>query len=81
MDKTPAMMRFLLFLLLVSYASVAKPIQERPGTRESVLDRVVHVEDEVIVEVPEARRWCDRLELTTRRVNVGENSNGPRFSE
>jgi hypothetical protein len=42
---------------------------------------VVHVEDEVIVEVPEARRWCDRLEFTTRRVNVGENSNGPRFSE
>jgi proline iminopeptidase len=72
MDKTPAMKRFLLLLLFVSDVSVAKPMQEEPDARESVLDRVAHVEDEVIVEVPYAPRWCDRLELTKRRMNVGE---------
>ena len=49
MEKTPAITRLLLSLSLVAYASVAEPVQEG---RESVKDRIVHVEDEITVDIP-----------------------------
>jgi proline iminopeptidase len=41
-----------------------------PGT-ESILDRVVHIEPELITEIPDAPRWCDRLSLVSHRIDVG----------
>jgi proline iminopeptidase len=41
-----------------------------PGT-ESILDRVVHIEPELITEIPDTPRWCERLGLESRRINVG----------
>ena len=41
-----------------------------PGT-ESILDRVVHIEPELITEIPETPRWCDRLGLVSHRIDVG----------
>ena len=40
--------------------------------RESVLDGVVYIEPELITEIPAVPRWCDRLELERRRVDVGD---------
>ncbi len=42
-----------------------------PGT-ESILDRVVHIEPELITEIPDTPRWCDRLSLVSHRIDVGE---------
>ncbi len=41
---------------------------------ESILDRIVHIEEELITEVPYAPRWCDRLsdQLTVRKVDAGD---------
>lgn len=38
--------------------------------RETVLDRVVHVDKEIL-EVPEVERWETGLDLVTRKINVG----------
>jgi len=40
-------------------------------TAESILDRVVHIEPELLTEIPEIPRWCDRLKLASSRVDVG----------
>jgi len=42
-----------------------------PEGRETVLDRVVHLEAGLLTEVPTAPRWCDRLELAGRRFDSG----------
>jgi proline iminopeptidase len=39
--------------------------------RESILDRVVYIEPELITEIPFIERWCDRLDLKKHRINVG----------
>jgi len=39
--------------------------------RESILDRVVHIEPEIITEIPVVDRWCDRLKLRKYRIDVG----------
>ncbi len=41
-----------------------------PGT-ESILDRAVHIEPELITEIPDTPRWCDRLDLVSHRIDVG----------
>lgn len=40
--------------------------------RETVLDRVIHIEKDLITEIPTVERWCDRLELKKYRINVGD---------
>jgi len=41
-------------------------------SRETIFDRIVHIEPELLTEVPATFRWCDRLDLTKRRINVGD---------
>ncbi|MFC1791801.1 alpha/beta fold hydrolase [Gemmatimonadota bacterium] len=46
-------------------------IQE-PSHGESILERVVHIEPELLTSIPETFRWCDRIEgLDMRRIDVG----------
>jgi proline iminopeptidase len=52
-------------LLLVAYAT------GWPQERETVLDSIVTLTDTVFDVVPETPRWCDRLSLASRRVDVG----------
>jgi proline iminopeptidase len=40
--------------------------------RESILDRVVYIESEIITVIPAVDRWCDRLKLKKHRINVGD---------
>jgi proline iminopeptidase len=40
--------------------------------RESILDRLVYIEPELITEVPFVERWCNRLDLKKHRINVGD---------
>ena len=40
--------------------------------RETVMDRVVQIEKELIVDIPQVPRWCDQLDLKKSRVNIGD---------
>lgn len=42
------------------------------GKTESVLDKKVHVEPEIITTIPSVPRWCDRLNLKKQRITVGD---------
>ncbi len=44
----------------------------RDDGRESILDRVIHLEAEIHLEVPDVPRWCDRLDLVKQKVDVGD---------
>jgi len=57
-----------LILFLTSYS--CKPTTE--NDRETVLDGIVHIEPEIIYDVPEVDRWCDRLGFEGMRVNIGD---------
>lgn len=62
----------LAFLAAAPAACSKGPAFEDPTHGESILDRVVHVEPELITAVPATFRWCDRLPgLGKRRVDVG----------
>ncbi len=59
----------LLFLSLV-WACVNK--NEPRANRETVLDQIVHLEDSLHTVIPHFPRWCDRLELDKKRINIGD---------
>jgi proline iminopeptidase len=40
--------------------------------RESILDRQVHLEEELITAIPAVQRWCSKLSLNRRKINVGD---------
>ncbi len=50
------------------------PSQERTQAeeRESIFDRVVHLEKEFQADIPQVARLCDELKLEKRRINVGD---------
>jgi proline iminopeptidase len=52
----------------------AEPKTPQPALeqRESIHDRVVHIEPDLITEIPEVARFCDELGLTAHRINVGD---------
>jgi len=61
-----------LFILLTSCSN--KEAESDTGTeaRESILDRVIHIQPELITHIPDSFRWCDRLELKKHRIDVGD---------
>lgn len=62
-------------LLLIPVMSCAPdktaPWQE-PRFTETILDKRAHIEPELVLEVPDAPRWCGRLDLKTHRIDVEE---------
>ena len=44
-----------------------------PGSseRETVLDRKVHIEKDWVLDIPNAPRLCDTLNLKKQKVNIG----------
>ncbi len=40
--------------------------------RESIFDKVVRIEETLFTEVPETPRWEEQLDLTVRRIDVGD---------
>ncbi len=59
-------------LILFTSCSKKEKIPEiEIKNRESILDRVVTIEPELITEIPAVDRWCDRLELKKYRIDVG----------
>ncbi len=64
----------LLLVLLTGIMAAYTPSQEKSvkEEKETFLDRNVHIEKELITDIPQVTRWCDRLDLIKRRVNVGD---------
>jgi proline iminopeptidase len=62
-------------VVLLASASVScskGPAGGDPTRGESILDRITHVEPDLVTSIPETFRWCDRLAgLDKRRVDVG----------
>ncbi len=61
---------FIVIPFLICFAFIACN-QEQPG-RETVLDGIVTIYDEIIYEVPEVPRWCERLGLEGKRIPIGD---------
>jgi len=57
-------------VLLQTIAVKAESIQQTP-LRETVLDRKVHIEKD-LVNVPDIARLCEEMDIQKRHVNVGE---------
>ncbi len=62
-------------VILFLHVSCVKE-ENTPGieieSKESILDRVVSIEPELVTEIPPVDRWCDRLKLTKLRIDVGD---------
>jgi proline iminopeptidase len=78
--KENAMKRLFVFFLAAAIAaaphisckSKERTYGELPEERESIHDRVVHIEPELLTAIPDVFRWCDRLDLKKHRINVGD---------
>jgi proline iminopeptidase len=66
------MFLFILSILMLSSVNAQYANQEKEKKRETVLDRVVHIEKKLITKIPKAPRWCDKLDLKKKRINVGD---------
>lgn len=58
----------LLLLSAIPLTAAVAAAQER----ESLFDRVVHIEETLFTEIPETPRWEEQLDLTVWRVDVGD---------
>ena len=45
---------------------------EPPREQESILDRKIHLEEELSTEIPAVPRWCDSLSLKRRKIRVAD---------
>ena len=65
---------FLLVFLIASLISCGTLQQYNAETnkRETVLDRVTHIERDLYLEVPKVPRLCGQLDLKSQRINVGD---------
>lgn len=61
-----------MFILVVSCSRQESIPKIETENRESILDRVVTIEPELITEIPAVDRWCDRLKLKKHRISVGD---------
>jgi len=61
------------FLLMIApMMSSSGQVSRSARERESIFDRKINLEKEVIVSIPGAPRLCDTLSLTKKRINVGD---------
>lgn len=62
------------FSVLAAFALVCTPKvfgADEAQPRETILDRVVHVEKDPALDVPEAPRLCDTLNMPRENVDIG----------
>ncbi len=59
-----------LVALIPANGAIAEPADAR--TRERARDGITHVEKELILNVPDVRRLCDQMDITKRRVTIGD---------
>jgi len=62
----------LAWVVLVTYLYTLPERKAREEKREKVLDRIVHIEEKLILDIPKPPRFCDQLELEKKRINIGD---------
>jgi proline iminopeptidase len=67
--KNTVLIASLFFLGLAERLVSEEPVSVGP---ETVLDRKVHTEEKLILEIPQIGRLCDKLGLEKRTVNIGD---------
>ena len=74
MKNKPSSIIALFFFLYSSWieAYALAEDQNVKKDRETVLNKKVHIEKDLILDIPRVARWCDRLELKKSRVNIGD---------
>ncbi|MBC7362929.1 MAG: alpha/beta hydrolase [Candidatus Aminicenantes bacterium] len=74
MKNKPSSIIALIFFLLSSWIKADTLTLDQNGKKESetVLNKKVHIEKDLILDIPRVARWCDRLELKKSRVNIGD---------
>lgn len=70
--KRVIILLIIMFLSSILLSNVLSNGQEKEKKRETVLDRVVHIEKKLITKIPKVPRWCDQLHLEKKRINVGD---------
>lgn len=60
--------------MFIFYSCARKEYGNHTGAeeRESILDRKVYIEPELITEIPDVPRWCERLKIKKSRVDIGD---------
>ena len=64
-------MKTILPLLFLLIAALLACTHEK-SQKETVLDEVVTMYDEIFYDVPEVPRWCDRLRFEGKHINIGD---------
>jgi proline iminopeptidase len=60
------------WLALMASVAVAGQTRSAAGQRESVLDRKVHLEKELVTDIPTVPRLCDTMASKKTRIQVGD---------
>ncbi len=63
-------MKTILIIIFLQISSLA--IAQDHSQQETVLDEVVTIYDEIVYDVPEVPRWCERLGFKNKRVDIGD---------
>ncbi len=63
-------MKTKLIIIFLHISSLA--FTQDQSQQETVLDEVVTIYDEIIYDVPEVPRWCERLGFENKRVDIGD---------
>ena len=64
--------RRILCILLGFFLMVCFVQCKKAEKRETAREGLVHIEKELITEIPHVLRWCDILDLKKHRINVGD---------
>ena len=59
-------------LVNLCLAGILKAEEPRVKDRETVLDRKIHIEKELILVIPEVSRLCDGMDIRKLHVNIGD---------
>jgi proline iminopeptidase len=58
--------------LLCGFMTAVPQDRAASGKRETVLDRIIHLEKEFRTEIPRVGRLCDELDLVKKRIGIGD---------
>ncbi|MEE9369932.1 MAG: alpha/beta fold hydrolase [Sedimentisphaerales bacterium] len=72
MDKYKILILVLICCILQAATAISSAQIPPNVGRERARDGIIHIEKELILDVPEVERLCDEMEIDKRRVNVGD---------
>jgi len=61
---------FAIFVVMIPFVTFSQG-EMRPK-KETILDRIVYIEQKLLLDIPGVPRWCHLLSLQQRRVNIGD---------